>query len=51
MLRSVLLYGGFAGAILLAMYPIAIQPYMQPEKWREYHVNVFSDTKQLNLHF
>ncbi len=28
--------GGLVGAIALAMYPIAVDPYMNPKQWSEY---------------
>jgi predicted MFS family arabinose efflux permease len=32
--RYAALVGGLVGAIALAMYPIAIDPYRHPDKWR-----------------
>jgi Domain of unknown function (DUF4538) len=34
--RYTALVGGLVGAIVLAMYPIAISPYLHPEKWRKF---------------
>ncbi len=28
--------GGLFGTIALAMYPIAVDPYLNPKQWREY---------------
>jgi predicted MFS family arabinose efflux permease len=32
--RYAVLVGGLVGAIALAMYPIAVAPYLYPEKWQ-----------------
>ena len=38
------LVGGLVSAIGLTMYPIAIDPYFNPEKWRMYFcTNLFRD--------
>jgi hypothetical protein len=33
--RFGVLVGGLVGSIALAMYPIAIDPYLRPHKWQE----------------
>jgi len=39
--RYAALVGGLVGAIALAMYPIAISPYLYPQKWRKYVFHTF----------
>jgi len=39
--RYAALVGGLVGSIVLAMYPIAIHPYLYPDKWSklfDFHV-------------
>ena len=34
--RFAALIGGLVGSIALVMYPIAVDPYLHPDKWRMY---------------
>jgi hypothetical protein len=47
--RYYALIGGIVGSIAIAIYPIAIHPYLYPEQWRELF-NYLTRLKKCGVH-